>query len=57
MLNFFGYYSLKAELVCIAILLVVLAVLLIYQYRQKKLEEKAKEPEAPCTRHENIYKG
>jgi len=56
MLRLFGFQSLKAELFCIAVLSIILAVLLIYQYRQKKLMEKAEDLEEPYTEPENIYR-
>jgi len=56
MFSIFGYRSLKAELFCIAVLAVVLTVLLICEYRQRKLMEKAEDSEEPCTEPENIYR-
>lgn len=43
MLSIWGFGNIKADLIVIAILSVNLAVILIYNYRQKKLEKKAEE--------------
>jgi len=43
MFNIFGFRSLKAELFCISVLLVVLVIILISEYWQKKLEKKRKD--------------
>jgi len=43
MLSFFGIRNLEAELFCLAVLSVNLFILLLFEYRQKKLDKKAEE--------------
>jgi len=43
MFSFWGVRDLKAELFCIAVLSVNLGILLLFEYRQKKLEKKGEE--------------
>jgi len=39
----FGFRNIKADLILIAVLSVNLAAILLYEYRQKKLEKKTEE--------------